>query len=67
MHELTITDLSGDFREATTLLFRTEEGAKGYAAKLGDFYGMHRYELDGRHHTPGTDSSLAVEPVSGAI
>jgi hypothetical protein len=65
MHKLTITDHSGDFRETKSLMFRTEEGAKGYAAKKGDFYGMHSYELNGKLHIAGTDASLAEEPVSG--
>ena len=65
LHTLTMTDHSGDSRETKTLLFRTEAGAKGYAAKRGDFYGMRRYQLNGRLHVPGTDTSLAEEPVEG--
>ncbi len=51
-HRLTVCDLSGDIRDWQTLLFRTEAGAKGYAASRGCFYGMHQYKLNGRQIHP---------------
>lgn len=63
-HRLTITDLSGDRRDTDTLLFRTPEGARGYAARRGDYFGMRRYALDGRDIAPNAAATpLAEEPV----
>ena len=62
-HALAVHDLSADLSDVTTLLFRTEAGARGYAARKGSLYGMRQFRLDGfRLALDPADAEFAEEP-----
>lgn len=68
LHELTVTDLSGDRAEEQTHLFRTPEAALGYAAHMGTLGGYVSYRLDGKPAYPSDGSSmLAQQPVGRVV
>ena len=66
LHTLEIIDLSGSFRDQQTLLFRTEQGALGWAARRGTMYGTIEYTLNGKRATP-TDASEAEQPAGNVF
>ena len=64
-HTLTTTDLTCDLKDETHLLFRTESGARGYAARKGTLGGMLQYQLDGRRFIPTGDDLPHREETCG--
>ena len=67
LHALEIFDMSGDITDRETLLFRTERGARGWAARVGTLHGYRSFKLNGKSIGIDQDDAPFAEDTVGSI